>query len=149
MSARSIAWPVIFALLAIALACELTSELGVYTADHGETTAALDTDTSSDTGGTAETGTAGGESETSSGNGDGDEPGGLCTIDGSEDPCRVCVEYLCCDRLEGCDLESGCNCMVECLFESDPVTCAMTCTPGPAYFQLLQCQATNCAAVCQ
>jgi hypothetical protein len=140
-------------LVALGLGCELTSELGVYTALDDETVAAPDTDTGTDS---AEGGTSGGETETGDGEaGDGDgEAGdgdgdGLCDIDGSEDPCQVCLEFLCCEFLGNCDAESGCNCMVECLIGADPVTCAMTCAPGPAYFQLLQCQTTNCGAVCE
>jgi hypothetical protein len=152
--------------VALALGCELTSELGVYTSLGDETVADPDTDTESDS---AEGGMSGGESETGeAGDGDGEpgdgdgepgdgepgdgdgEPGDgeLCTIDGSEDPCGVCLEYLCCDFIENCHFDMGCNCMVDCMMRTEPVICAMTCAPGPAYFQLLQCQATSCGAVC-
>ena len=70
-------------------------------------------------------------------------------IDGSEKPCRICLEQLCCAQLEDCHIELGCFCMLDCLQESDAVTCAMTCTPALAYFQLLQCRAMSCAAVCE
>lgn len=159
------------AALAASFGCELTAELGAYT---DETTAIADTDEldSEATDASDESGTGGGETESAGdgdgdgdgdsgdgddgdgdgdgdpGDGDGDE-GGLCQIDGSESPCQTCLEFLCCGQLENCSVESGCNCMVDCLLESDPVTCAMTCTPGPAYFQLLQCQMISCGAVCE
>jgi hypothetical protein len=142
------------AVVGLVLGCELTMELGAYAPLDGETTAAVEADTGSEsTEAGSESGSSGGESETGDGDGepgDGDGDGdGLCRIDGSEDPCQICLEFLCCEQLENCDVESGCNCMVACLLESDPVTCAMTCTPGLAYFQLLQCQAMSCEAVCE
>ena len=151
----------LIAALALLAGCELTAELGAYAPLGSETTTSADTDTGGETTqagdesgtGGAETESAGaGDGDGDSGDGDGDgdgDQGRLCRIDGSEDPCETCLEFLCCEQLENCDVESGCNCMVDCLIESDPVTCAMTCTPGAAYFQLLQCQMTSCTAVCQ
>jgi hypothetical protein len=80
---------------------------------------------------------------------DGDTDAGLCMIDGSENPYRICLKQLCCAQLEDCDVELGCFCLLDCLTESDVVTCAMTCTPGVVYFRLVQCQAMSCASVCQ
>jgi hypothetical protein len=147
-------------LLALALGCELTRELGVYVALEDETSTSLDADTrSDDTEGSSsgETGSGGGETETGDetgetgdeepgdGDGDLDDP---CKIDGSEDPCEVCLEFLCCEFISNCNSDSGCNCMLDCLMQTDAVTCAMSCAPGPAYFQLFQCQALNCSGVC-
>ncbi|MFO7562497.1 MAG: hypothetical protein R6X02_07625 [Enhygromyxa sp.] len=158
MSSRGIAAGL---LVLVALGCELTRELGVYTG-AGEESVALETDTGSDA---QEDGTSDGDSESGGGEGDSGDPGdgdpgdgdgepgdgdpdGLCRIDGSEDPCEVCLEFLCCEFLGTCDADVGCNCMFECLPRSDAVTCAGTCAPGPAYFQLLQCQMTSCGGVC-
>jgi hypothetical protein len=125
-------------LAGLACGCELTTELGTYALAEGETT-----ETS------AGEGEPGDGDETSADDGEGEPDTSLCMIDGSESPCRICLEHLCCEQLENCDAELGCFCMLDCLVASDPITCAMTCTPGVAYFQLLQCRATSCAAVCQ
>ena len=139
--------------------CELTAELGAYSLADGETTVletsgegSGDHSGETSTGGGTEAGDAGsedGDGDPGDGDpGDGDPGDGQCTIDGSEDACLTCTKFLCCDRLSACDSEFGCNCMVQCLSQSEPVTCAMTCSPGAAYFMLLQCQVTSCAAVC-
>lgn len=129
------------------LGCELNAELGTYTPPDGEATGTQDG--GSESGADSEGGEGRGDTGSSdSTGGDGDTGVGICMIDGSETPCRVCLEHLCCDQLENCDVELGCFCMLDCLAQSDAVTCAMTCTPGLAYFQLLQCQAKSCAAVC-
>ena len=139
------------ALAMCVLGCELSADLGTYTPPDGETTG---TETSGSEGGPPSEGGEGrgegGSSGTADGDGDNADTGvGICMIDGSESPCEICLEYLCCDQLENCDVEIGCFCMLDCLAQSDPVACAMTCTPGLAYFQLLQCKAMSCATVCE
>ena len=145
----------VLATLVGAYGCELTAELGTYPTAAGNMgeTHADGSETASDLEGVDSS--EGDPSETSNGDGDGagagdgDPDEGVCAIDGSEDPCRICLEHLCCDQLENCDVELGCFCMLDCLAQSEPVTCAMTCTPGLAYFLLLQCQALSCGAVCE
>jgi hypothetical protein len=138
------------ALVACVLGCEQSAEIGTYLPPDGE---ASGTETGTAEGGPGSEGNEGrneaGSSGTAGGDGDGDTGAGVCMIDGSENPCRICLEQLCCTQLEDCDVELGCFCMLDCLTQSDAVTCAMTCTPGAAYFQLAQCQAMSCAAVCQ
>jgi hypothetical protein len=145
----------VIATLVSVCGCELTTELGSYPTAEGDITGTHADVSESGTDLDGESGESGSResdpTETSSGDGDGDGDldEGVCAIDGSEDPCRICLEHLCCDQLESCDAELGCFCMLDCLAQFDPVTCAMTCTPALAYFQLLQCQAMGCAAVCQ
>jgi hypothetical protein len=147
MKAKTRRWLV--AVAACVLGCELDAELGTYTAPDGAATG-TETDGSGAPGSTGEEGRGdAGSGGTEGGDGDGDTGAGICMIDGSETACQICLEHLCCEQLENCDVEMGCFCMLECLAQSDPVTCAMTCTPDLAYFQLIQCRATSCAAVCE
>jgi hypothetical protein len=153
------AWSV--ALVASLLGCEHTAELGAYAKPGAATSgssASDEFDSAEITGETNEAGgSAGEEAEWGQGDGDPEERGDgdgdgddeLCAIDGSESLCEVCVEQLCCQELQNCNEESGCFCMVDCLVDTDPVVCAMTCTPGTAYFQLVLCQAASCTAVCE
>lgn len=154
------AWPL--ALVASLLGCEHTAELGAYAEPGAATRGSSASDEFDSPDITGETDDAGGSAgdEAESGQGDGDpggrgdgdgEPGDdeLCVIDGTESLCEVCVEQLCCQELQNCNEESGCFCMVDCLVDTEPVFCAMTCTPGTAYFQLVLCEAASCAAVCE
>lgn len=104
----------------------------------GESSGGSETDTGTST--ETDTGTDTGGSETG---------GGLCDIDGSESPCQICIEQLCCAQLENCAQEGSCLCMVDCIEgDEDPVTCGAQCAPGLSYFEFVQCQAASCAAAC-
>jgi hypothetical protein len=117
-----------------------TSEASVSDTS-GASSGSTGADVASSTDSTAQT-TSGSTEATS------DTTGGFCSIDPRDSECLNCAKTLCCPEAQSCNADPGCDCLLDCVSEEMPSTCAQTCEPNASAANLASCIGMACPMAC-